>query len=681
VYINFPSYYFAKKLKRGFRVDPVTIAVIMILVAIASLATGYWLGHDSGEEPPTKKVTKNATQQDILNATDYQEWLKSTEEAKQKAYEELAKYTQMLISDFTDYDFQKEGSLGNIDVDVYGPDKIYGFSAFPVQIKITVGKDPVDWAYVHLYSVKVYVINTETGEKKWERTWSWSGNETPLLNGKEFVLGTVLKTPDNYAYSVRDAISYGAFTKDLYDKLINAVVPRFEIGVEVSAKKEMWEAKTADNETACQELAGGSKYVYDSNSKTCYVFQGMTDISFSGETTSAYLHTTGVPDFARVGNLTASAPRDILKTEYAEMYQIFTHDLFGALSNFRVIPMATPVHVMDSTARWKFIFRAVPDYFDPLIKVNGKAPVFIDDFRIMVMRITNASNWEVAYTKYTQMSDFTTAYDLDLPVKYTATNDTIDYLVAGLAYLELKRDDGIKIPIWYLVVPHVTVLENIDVALTDARVQPLTTLTDKTELTESDLETAMQLIEAMKGDLEKKKLLAEELKNKGELLNAPDAITYAENAIKSYSEAEKGLDKYLEAIKSGDKQMALNWLNYAKKMEDAGDFYLDAAKKAANGLKEQAQWSAEQAKKIESLAEQYAPHIDILGALSNIKLPFGLELSDVIVIIIAAIVAWVGKQFLGPIGVLLGLVIIVGWFSGKMAGGAIDWLINKIKFW
>ncbi|NJE47836.1 hypothetical protein E3E35_10620, partial [Thermococcus sp. GR7] len=138
-----------------------------------------------------------------------------------------------------------------------------------------------------------------------------------------------------------------------------------------------------------------------------------------------------------------------MNSEYVEMYQIFQQRLYGALSNFEVISMATPIHVMDSTANWKFIFEAVPDYFDPLTKINGKPPVFGDDFRIAVARIIKGGQtWEIAYTKSTKMTDFTTSYELGLPVKYTSTNDTIDYVVAGLAYLELTRDDGIKIPVW-----------------------------------------------------------------------------------------------------------------------------------------------------------------------------------------------------------------------------------------
>ncbi|NJE47891.1 hypothetical protein E3E35_10915, partial [Thermococcus sp. GR7] len=128
----------------------------------------------------------------------------------------------MLMSDFVSYDYQQSGSLGDLKVQVYGPDKIYGFSAFPVQIKITVDKKKPDWAYLHLHSVKVYVINTETGQKIWTRTWSWSGDDVPLLNGDEFVLGTVLKVPDDYAYLVKSAVYSGTFNRAVYHNLTNA---------------------------------------------------------------------------------------------------------------------------------------------------------------------------------------------------------------------------------------------------------------------------------------------------------------------------------------------------------------------------------------------------------------------------------------------------------------------------
>ena len=668
-------------------VGPLVIAIVALAMFVAGAYVDHHMagGGDKKAPPAGETADKNATTNDVLNGKDYEEWLKLSKEAQQEAYKQLAKYTQQLMSSFVSYDYQQKGSIGDLKVDVYGPDKIYGFSAFPVQIKITVDKKFPDWAYLHLYSVKVYVINTETGQKLWKRTWSWSGNNTPLLNGDEFVLGTVLKVPDDYAYLVRSAVYSGTFNRAIYHNLTNAVVPRFEIGVEVRAQREMWEWKTADSEEECANLAGGRKHVYDSSSSTCYILTGMVDTDVTGETTSAYMHTSGVPDFGQWSNLTASAPKSMLGSEYVNMYQIFQQRLYGALSNFEIISMATPIHVMDSTANWKFIFQAVPDYFDPLIKINGKPPVFGDDFRIVVARvIKGGQDWEVAYTKSTKMTDFTTTYDLGLPVKYTSTNDTIDYVVAGLAYIELTRDDGTKIPIWYMVVPKVSVQENLDVAFKDSRVKPLVELVNKSQVTEADIQAAQQLVDTIKQELEKKKLQADELRAKAETMNIPEGIEYAKRAKSAYENAEKGLDKYLDEVKKGkDGKWALNWLNYARKMEDAGDFWLNAAIKATNGLKEQAEWNAEQAQNIEGLAKQYEPHFDISGLLNgDIQLPFGLTLMDISVITIAGLVAWLGRQFLGPIGSLLGLVILAGWFSGKFIGEhLLGGLIGKLKFW
>ncbi|ALM74836.1 integrase [Thermococcus barophilus] len=108
-------------------------------------------------------------------------------------------------------------------------------------------------------------------------------------------------------------------------------------------------------------------------------------------------------------------------------------------------------------------------------------------------------------------------------------------------------------------------------------------------------------------------------------------------------------------------------------------FWAYAAIKATNGLKEQAKWNAEQAQNIEALAKQYKPHWSF--TFPSGSLSFGLTWMDLVVITIGFAVAWFARQFLGPLGALLGLVIIAGWFSGKIAGEAIGWLIDKIKFW
>jgi len=650
-------------------------------------AHGFYRGITSSSETKSstnlETVNKNATNSDV-KGEDYLKYLHATQDEAQAAYKELAKYTQELMSDFVAYDIDssKTSSTGDFQASIYAPDKIHGFSAFPVQIRIKTKKSPIPFEYIHLQRVSVYVISN--GSTFWTRTWEWSGNNTPLLNGEDFTLGTILKVPDPYKYTVRDAIDSGIITKELIEKLRRAAVQKFEIGVDITGQREQWETSSVSSKEDCDKLAGSKKHVYDSNNQICYIFDGMKDISLHEQTLSAYSHVpSGVDVFVIRNGTVASAPLSLATNEeVSTKWTPFQEEVYGALSNFEIVSYSTLVHVMDSTANWMFHFQAVPDYFNPIKSIIGTVN-FSDEYRLTIIRILSGDKWEVADTKSGHLGTLNKIYDKSLPVTYTSTNDTINFRPIGLFYVTLKRDDGKNIPIWFLVLPKVSVQRNHYVATSDTRTTPLVKIANKSTRTQADIKEAESLVETIKQGLNEKIVTAESLKTKAEHLNDADAESYAKSAISAYKDAEEALNKYLNAVK-GNNKYALNWLNVARKMEDAGDFYLNAAQNALNGDKEQAKYDATQAENIKGIAKEYKPHLNIKGILNG-NLPFGLTMTDLIVLALAALAAFIGKMFLGPIGYLASILILVAWFGGRIVGFAADKMFgsifDKLKFW
>ncbi|WP_297465393.1 hypothetical protein [Thermococcus sp.] len=614
--------------------------------AIIGGAIGAWLGfrHSSsgsgsgGGDALDYRAAQNATTADLEDDKDVVDnTAKALDDTQQAAYKQIAELNAVLRSDLTKYDISETGATGDLWAEVHAPQKAYGFSAFPVQIKLYTKESNIPFSYVHIRSIKVYIKEENSSTPLWTRTWDYGTAGSEGLNGQSVVYSTILKVPDPYAYQIKQMIDSGQVDKNLIMKLFNnASTKAWEIFVDIDAYREEWQNDPQYTDQSSCEAQPNHKW--DANTSTCYVKIGDKDISYHVQTTSAWKHVTMSSDIALLTQgMYASLPIRFAKTSLASKWTLYQEKFVGAVSNFITLTYASPVHVMGSTADYKFYIAPNPGYFSPL------NVTMTDDFRFFTVRVRDGGSWELADSVFGHLGNLTeTGVPKDLNAYYTEGTDVLTYETFGIAYFTIKRGDGQEIPIWEIVWPKVSVQPDERIVMDDTQIQQLATIVNQSVLTADDLSQLKTSVQSLINGLNEKIRTAEALEGQAKGVGNEQAESYAKKAEVAYQHAVDALNY---AASSDNKQVILNYLNAAKKYEQAGDFYMSAAKKALYGAPEQAKLDAQMGDKLSDLASQYEPHIDVLGSAKNAlsKKVMGIPLWILLVIIFAlagAFVIW-----------------------------------------
>lgn len=569
------------------------------ILAGASLLGIDYLGHKADQwfggssDQTTMTTQRNATESNAQNDDDNPDASKVTDDANQAGAKAVAELTAKLRSDFIQYG--SSGYGGDLSAEIWGPSSIYGFSAFPTQIRLTASESPIPFNVVHLLTISVYVID-KNGNKYWTRTWSYNMSDAILAPGQGAVYTTVLKGPDPLLYQIKNAVDTGQISRDLYDKIWNTSTSEFEIHVHVTAKREAWKGyPDATTESDCQAVNG--KW-YNGE---CYVFDKYVDISLDAESTSAWKHVTGSVDVATISDgMYGTLPIKFLQTDAASKWVIYQSRYAGALSDFVVVTAASPVHVLNATANYKFIIAPNPGYFSPA------TPNITDDFRFVILRVLNGGEIEPADQVTGQLGTLATTKEMPLTAHYTDAPGVLTYHALGLAYVNIIRDDGTKIPVWLVAEPQISVQQNIMVAVADTEVQKLIA-----SFKNNDQPAIEGTIQSLIQGLQQKIQDANDILQKAQGVGNEQAEEWAKQAIDEYNAA---IDDLKKAEQSDDYQQFLNMLNAAKKHEQAGDYYRNAARKALNGDEEQAKIDAQKGQEYYELASEYEPHFNVSAA-------------------------------------------------------------------
>ncbi len=613
--------------------------------AAIGAAIGGFLGYKSasGSENGNGDVlnyqqAQNATIVDVENDSDIVKQSHILDDTQQAAYKQIAELNAMLRSDLVKYDYTETGATGDLWARIYAPSKIYGYSAFPVQIKLFTSKSNIPFSVVRLKSVTVYLKTNDSSVQLWKRVWDY-GNGSEGLNGQSVVYSTILKVPDPYAEQIKQMLDTGQINKQLIEQIFNnATTKPWEIFVDINAYREIWQNDpTYTTEATCDAQPN---HKWDENTSTCYEFVRDASIDYHVQTTSAWRHITMANDLAILNQgMYASLPVKFASTDLKSKWTLYQESFTGAVSDFIILTYASPVHVLDSTADYRFYIAPNYGYFDP---INA---TMADDFRFLTARVLYGGKWELADTIYGKLGNITpstTAVMKLLDAKYTGANGTLTYYVLGIAYFTITRPDGQVIPVWELVWPKVSVEQNTREVLDDAQLKQLVTIVDQKEITKDDLKKLKAQVQAWDNGLEQKIQSAQAFEEAAKKSGNTQAAAYAEKAIMSYKSA---IDALNHAASADKKQTILNWLNAAKKFEQAGDFFMNAAKKQQYGAPEQAKLDAKMGEQLTQTAQEYTPHLNILGTMSNAlsKKVLGIELWIILVIVFAlagAFVIW-----------------------------------------
>jgi len=595
---------------------PVSVpaAVIAGAAVVAGVgATWAYNTYVKGSEGENEnKVTdgKIPTDKELVNDSEIKETFWSFyQDVEDEGLKDLLTLRQQLQSSLVRYDFDAKGSLADIRVSIKGPDKIYGFSAFPISINIYAPcpTDPKE-NKVHIQKISVYVKDVETGRIWWRQ--SWSGDV--ILRNKDHTWYFILKAPDLYYGKVKSMIN-GTANKKILDELLNAEIPKYEICVEIYGYREVWVWKTIKDEN------GHNKKVLE--------HERDDPINVKLISLSAWLHENS-------GIYEINGAEGSLPIKFANMREYTTYKMKanGAISNLILRIWATPTHVIGSTADYKLCFIANPNYFDPL------KPTIIDDVAIITFRTQYDGSTAIASQVKDSFGDLGTINMIATSMHYKASGNTTAFDTYVVMYAVVKTEDE-NLPIWLVAKPAITVLSNREVVLADERVKEIASILKKENITEEDIKQIKQVASTMISGLKSKEYAALSLKSR--CANNKDAKKYAELAITYYNKALKALE-LVQA--TDDPNQIATQIKLAKNYEMIADYYTDAAEKVLYGHKEQAEINVRNAQKIIEVTKKYEPTIwfkagSYLGdAWQSFKEGFGIgDVPDWVLILIVII--------------------------------------------
>ncbi|WP_297514451.1 glycine zipper domain-containing protein [Thermococcus sp.] len=582
--------------------------------------------------PPKPKIPgnfqqhKNVTKQDFENNTAVISALASnlTKEADAAAIKDLQILQAKVHSELTTYSFDESNGTGDFaEFKLYGPESIYGFSAFPVKFELAPRgtkdvKDPIC-----LTSVRIYVKDTVTGDIKWTRTWTYGKDKECIDPGDEsfvWTFKTILKGPDDNLGDLM-SIMYGNANNATIAKLFSAKPDKFEIVIEVDGYRKIY--YYADGE-----------WHFDHDEPIHAYWQSL----------SAWKHIGG--GTYPLGGFGGSLPVDAKNTPEAMQFTRYNILFAGAASNLLTVVYGNPINILDATTNFKFVFQGNPGYFDPL------HPAIIDEARIVVYRVLKDGRWELAESQPVDgpatLGDIASGKKLYISVTYHNAPDVVTYRAFLALKAEVERDDGTKIPIWILIEPNIAVIPPNRVVTLDPYITEIGDIVSDKVITAEEATKLKTMSKTIIEGLKSKIKDAEAWKAKGDAEGKKDVSNYASLAIKHYNKAIEYAEKMGSTDDSND---LLRFAEIEKEEEMAGDYYLQAAQAAYYGQTEQAKALAENAKKLDENAKQYEGGFlpGVLPDLSDWKsvLAFILRIG----LAIAGI--YIAKKLFGTVGALI----------------------------
>ena len=609
---------------------------------IANTKLGQWLGLSTSETDFSGLLDtgKNVTLANFTNDYYIKNSLVSnlTRDADMAALQDLQILISKLQSSIINYDFQASGDSGEFtDIELKGPEKIYGFSAFPIELRFkprgnSEVKDPVC-----ITSVKIYAKDTTYGNTYWTRTWTFGEDEKCLEPPTSFVWSfpTILKGPDPYSSYINDVLN-GQANEQLIQEIFNAEPQEFEIVAEVTGYRKIYYQD------------GSGNWIFDHNEPIHAVFTSL----------SAYRHIGGGTYV--ISGFAGSLPIYYQDAPEASEFTAFQMKAAGASSDLVARLWSSPIHILSATAPYKVYIQGNPGYFE------GLNPAIIDEARIVVYRITKDGHWELAaalpLNGVANLGDLSTGKLLEGSVTYHTDDNTVSYRAFVAVKAWVQRDDGAQIPIWILVEPAVAPVDPTRKVTMDQYIEEIGDLVGDNSITLEEAQRLQAIADSLISSLQSKIDVAQSWKEKGEAENKDLVVEYASKAIYHYKEAIK----YAEKLKNADdSQDVLKYAEIVKEEEVAGDYYLRAAELAYYGQKEQAQTLVEDASKIEQSISE------IKGGLAGIFPDFGdpQELMWFAIKIILSIAAiYVARKLFGGVGALIVLAIVFVWWIGPLFG-------------
>ncbi|MBA2846658.1 tetratricopeptide (TPR) repeat protein [Methanococcus maripaludis] len=586
-------------------------------------ATGKDAEDDSGAV--TGAVKTNVTDEEYINASYvYEELAGYRQYSEEAAAKDIAEIKDKLESGIGTYSFKTTGTLSDVSVSMKGPDKIYGFSAFPVQLKFDEALTGSESSYVKIESVKIYLVDSD-GVKWNERTYSddiklqKESNDYPEAI-EEYILNFTMKAPDPYIGKAKSMIT-NAPDREILQELINAEVKEFELVVEIDGYAKLYKEESGyklDPVTGLEVWKTWEEY-----DKTITIDTKLTSLEAWGRIHNGAYYVDGAD-----GSLPTKFVNEVTPIAYSSYAN-------GATSNIIGRCWASPVHCYNSSAQYKFILVGQPENLEPV-------PVTIeDDYRALVLKLRDDGVATIASETPGNFHDMAVHNGVTTSLNYLKDDSTEAFETYFLVIADVDDDIDSALPVWSIIQPRISVIDNVKYSLSEEFKEEILELLSDGSVSDTDSERISEIIEISENSLKEKQYVAEIDSEKYE--DNEKASNAISNALEDY---EKAFEYYEKAKNTDDPEEVKVYTYLAGDIyEPAGDYWREAAEKYNLGLDDQGDALASNAEKLESLASEYEPSLwftagsTISDWWNQFKSGFGIgDVPDTVLIIVVVIV-------------------------------------------
>ncbi|MCS3900834.1 hypothetical protein [Methanococcus voltae] len=604
---------------------PVWAVAAGVVVCAVGVEAGwrYLNGKDAGD---VAVVTgeKNVSNTNYINNTEaYQKIAGFKQYSEEASARDILELRNTLDSSICNYNYKTEGTLSDVVINMEGPEKIYGFSAFPISVELTeaiTGSE--NKSYVDIDYISIYLV--DSSGRKWNEKRI---NDIPKIykdceehefDPHKLSYNVTMKAPDPYIGKANSMIS-NIPNRNTLKELMDAEVNKFEIIVEVHGVAQLYKLERTSHTTE-----DGHTYTRESEEfdKTININTKLKSLDAWNNEKNGKYYTNGA---------SASLPVDYINNLELIAYAGYSN---GATSNIISRTWASCTHVYNSSSKYRFVAIGQPNNLEPV-------PVTItDDYRAVVLRLDSNSSTLVSQTPG-NFHDMGVHSEVQTALNYLYNKNTETYETYFLVVADV--DDGYsKVPIWYITRPLISVINNLKYSISDEDRKEIADLTADGSISESDRKRINEIIDLAEKSTKQKKDVVEDKQNSGYYKNS-DAVDASKNAINDYSKALE----YLQKSKTTDNPEDVKRYTYLSSScyEPAGDYWSQAAEKYEQGYTEEAEALANNAKKLEELAKDYEPSLmfttgqQIMDKIHELKAGLGIsQVPDAAIIVILLII-------------------------------------------
>ncbi|MBA2861821.1 hypothetical protein [Methanococcus maripaludis] len=571
---------------------PVLVAAGVACIGAAGVDYAYrWAtGKDVEESAAVTGAAKtNVTDSEYINNSYiYEELAGYRQYSEESAAQDIAEIKDKLESGIGTYLFKTTGTLSDVSVSMKGPDKIYGFSAFPVQLKFDEALTGSESSYVKIESVKIYLVDSD-GVKWNEKTYS---DDIKLQENcedypdaiEEYILNFTMKAPDPYIGKAKSQVT-NAPDREILQELLNAEVKQFELVVEIDGYAKLYKEESGwrYNEDYGLEMWE----TWEEYDKTITIDTKLTTLEAWDMIHNGAYYVDGAD-----GSLPTTFVNEVTPIAYSSYAN-------GATSNVIGRVWASPVHCYNSSAQYKFILVGQPDNLEP-VEVTIE-----DDYRAMVLKLRDDLVATIASETPGNFHDMSVHNGVTTSLNYLKTDSTEAFETYFLVIADVDDDIDAALPVWCIIQPRISVIDNVKYSLSEEFKEEILELLSDGSISDSDTERITEIIEISENSLKEKQYVAEiEAEKYEDDQKASNAIS---NALEDY---EKAFEYYEKAKNTDDPEEIKVYTYLAGDIyEPAGDYWSEAAEKYNLGLDDQGDALAENAEKLESLAAEYEPSL------------------------------------------------------------------------